>query len=119
MNPSHNDVEYQQSLAENGAWIEYDMIGMDYYYADQKAQCPYDNENALAIKNLIDNGFLHSILLSQDVFIKMMLKKYGGFGYTYILTHFKKILLSVGVTNEQINEILINNPRKVFSFDTG
>ena len=47
------------------------------------------------------------------------LKKYGGFGYTYILTHFKKILLSVGVTNEQINEILINNPRKVFSFDTG
>ena len=78
-----------------------------------------DNENALAIKNLIDNGFLHSILLSQDVFIKMMLKKYGGFGYTYILTHFKKILLSVGVTNEQINEILINNPRKVFSFDTG
>ena len=50
------------------------MIGMDYYYADQKAQCPYDNENAFAIKNLIDNGFLNSILLSQDVFIKMMLK---------------------------------------------
>ena len=117
MNPSHDDIEYQQSLAENGAWIEYDMIGMDYYYADQKAQCPYDNENAFAIKNLIDNGFLNSILLSQDVFIKMMLKKYGGFGYTYILTHFKKRLIDVGVTDEQIDEILVNNPRNVFSYD--
>ena len=117
MNPSHHDIEYQQKLAENGAWIEYDMIGMDYYYADQKAQCPYDNENATAIKNLIDNGFLNSILLSQDVFIKMMLKKYGGFGYTYILTHFKNRLLNIGVLEDQINEILINNPRNVFSFD--
>jgi len=104
-------------LAEDGAWIEYDMVGMDYYYADQNAQCPYDNENAYAIKNLIDNGFLGSILLSQDVFIKMMLKKYGGFGYTYILTHFKKRLLDIGVLEGHINDILIDNPKKVFSFD--
>lgn len=117
MNPSHRDTDYQQKLAEDGAWIEYDMVGMDYYYADQNAQCPYDNENASAIKNLIDNGFLGSILLSQDVFIKMMLKKYGGFGYTYILTHFKKRLIDFGVLEEQINEILIENPKKVFSFD--
>jgi len=117
MNPSHNDIDYQYNLAENGAWIEYDMIGMDYYYADQQAQCPYDNENAYAIKNLIENGYLSSVLLSQDVFIKMMLKKYGGFGYTYILTHFKKKLLDIGVLEEEINEILINNPKKVFSHD--
>ena len=55
--------------------------------------------------------------LAQDVFIKMMLKKYGGFGYTYILTHFKNRLLNIGVLDDQINEILINNPRNVFSFD--
>ena len=117
MNPSFHDTDYQQKLAADGAWIEYDMVGMDYYYADQNAQCPYDNENAYAIKNLIDNGFLGSILLSQDVFIKMMLKKYGGFGYTYILTHFKKRLLDIGVLEDHINDILIDNPKKVFSFD--
>ena len=94
MNPSHNYLDYQKDLADNGAWIEYDMIGMDFYYADQKVQCPYDNENALAIRTLIEDGYINSILLSQDVFIKMMLKKYGGFGYTYILTHFKNRLIS-------------------------
>ena len=117
MNPSHDDLDYQKNLADNGAWIEYDMIGMDFYYADQKAQCPYDNENAEAIRILIEEGYIGSILFSHDVFIKMMLKKYGGFGYTYILTHFKNRLINLGVSENQISEILINNPKKVFSFD--
>lgn len=40
MNPSHSDPDYQESLARRGAFLEYDMIGMDYYYADQDAQSP-------------------------------------------------------------------------------
>ncbi len=44
MNPSHNDLDYQMALAKRGAFLEYDMIGMDYYYADQDAQSPSDEE---------------------------------------------------------------------------
>ena len=40
MNPSLHDPTYQRSLADRGAFIEYDMIGMDYFYADQQAQSP-------------------------------------------------------------------------------
>ena len=47
---------YQTSLAERGAFLEYDMIGMDYYYADQDAQSPSDEENARAIRALVDMG---------------------------------------------------------------
>ena len=28
--------------------------------------------------------YVHSILMSQDVFLKMMLSRYGGFGYSYL-----------------------------------
>ncbi|GIR32327.1 MAG: hypothetical protein CM15mP45_16230 [Deltaproteobacteria bacterium] len=52
MNPSFNDLDYQKELADKGVYIEYDMIGMDYYYADQSAQCPYDTENANASKRI-------------------------------------------------------------------
>ena len=31
MNPSLHDHKYQRSLADRGAFIEYDMIGMDYF----------------------------------------------------------------------------------------
>ena len=37
---------------------------------------------------LVDLGFGDRLLLSQDVFLKIMLTRYGGFGYGYILKHF-------------------------------
>ena len=115
MNPSGEDVDYQTSCAKRGAFIEYDMIGMDYWYADQQVQCPSDEDNARAIKRLIDLGFLDRILLSQDVFIKMMLTHYGGFGYAYVVTHFAERLKRHGVSEQQITTMLIDNPRRVFS----
>lgn len=117
MNPSGEDFDYQASLAERGAFIEYDMIGMDYYYADQDAQSPCDEENAKAITRLVEAGFGHSILLSQDVFLKMMLTHYGGFGYAYVLRHFLPRLRRHGLTDAQIDTLMHNNPRSVFSAD--
>ena len=46
MNPSFADLDYQTACAARGAFIEYDMIGMDYFYADQQVQCPSDEEDA-------------------------------------------------------------------------
>jgi phosphotriesterase-related protein len=115
MNPSLHDHKYQRSLADRGAFLEYDMIGMDYFYADQQAQSPCDEENAIAIRKLVDDGYLKSILMSQDVFLKMMLVRYGGFGYGYILKHFVPRLKRHGMDQRTIDHILIENPRRVFS----
>ncbi|WP_062014531.1 phosphotriesterase [Aureimonas sp. AU4] len=115
MNPSHDDLGYQTSLARRGAFLEYDMIGMDYYYADQDAQCPSDEENARAIRALVDAGLADRLLLSQDVFLKMMLTRYGGFGYAYVLRHFVPRLMRHGIPRDAIDAILTENPRAVFS----
>ncbi|WP_237155473.1 phosphotriesterase family protein [Oryzibacter oryziterrae] len=115
MNPSHDDFTYQDSLARRGAFLEYDMIGMDYYYADQDAQSPSDEENARAIARLIDAGHADRLLMSQDVFLKIMLTRYGGFGYGYILKHFLPRLKRHGVDQAAIDRMLIDNPRSVFA----
>jgi phosphotriesterase-related protein len=117
MNPSGEDIDYQTSLAARGAFIEYDMIGMDYWYADQQLQCPSDEDNARAIARLIGHGFVDRLLLSQDVFIKMMLSHYGGFGYAYVLKHFVPRLRRHGVGDGDIRRMLIDNPRRVFHAD--
>lgn len=114
MNPSFGDVAYQTGLARRGAFLEYDMIGMDYWYADQSVQCPSDDENAHAIVRLIEADFVDRLLLSQDVFLKMMLTRYGGFGYGYILRHFIPRLRRHGVAEAAIGTMLIDNPRAVF-----
>lgn len=119
MNPSFSDKSYQRAIADRGAFLEYDMIGMDYFYADQQAQCPYDEDNARAIRALIDDGYINKILMSQDVFLKMMLTHYGGFGYAYILRHFVPRLHRHGVSPEQVSIMLESNPKRVFELPHG
>lgn len=114
MNPSYGDPIYQATLAQRGAFIEFDMIGMDYFYADQGVQCPADEEVARAIKALADHGLLDRILLSQDVFIKMMLSRYGGNGYAFVTRHFLPRLVRHGLTAEDCHTLMVANPRRVF-----
>ena len=114
MNPSHDDWEYQRSIAKRGAFVEFDMIGMDYFYADQQAQCPSDDEVALAILRLADAGYLDQVLLSQDVFIKMMLTAYGGNGYAFVQNHFLPRLQRHGLNAAACDRLMVVNPRRVF-----
>jgi phosphotriesterase-related protein len=114
MNPSHGDLDYQSELAARGAFIEYDMIGMDFFYADQQVQCPSDEEAARAIVKLIERGHRDRILLSHDVFLKMMLTRYGGNGYGYILRHFLPRLRRHGVDEASLGILMRDNPRSVF-----
>ncbi len=114
MNPSHDDRDYQRTLAGRGAFVEFDMIGMDYFYADQQVQCPGDDEVARAILRLADAGHLDRVLLSQDVFIKMMLTRYGGNGYAFVQRHFLPRLQRHGMDAACRDSLLTTNPRRVF-----
>lgn len=114
MNPSWRDVAYQTSLADRGAYLEYDMIGMEYYFASEHAQSPSDDENAQAVANLLRLGYGERILLSHDVFLKMMLVQYGGNGHGYISQHFVPRLKRCGVTPDAIQTMLVTNPARVF-----
>lgn len=115
MNPSGEDFAYQSALAERGAWLEYDMIGMDFYYADQSAQSPSDEENARAIRRLRDAGLLDRVLLSQDVFVKIQLVRYGGTGYAHIQENFVPRLKRHGFADWEIEQLLTENPERVFA----
>lgn len=118
MNPSHADITYQSELAGRGAFIEYDMIGMDFFYADQQVQCPSDEDAARSIVTLAEGGYLDRILLSHDVFLKMMLTRYGGNGYAYILKHFLPRLKRHGLDDATLQTLMRDNPRSVFQAKT-
>lgn len=110
MNPSWEDGDYQRALADRGAYLEYDMIGMDYWYDDQKVQCPSDEDCARAIAALVRDGYLDRLLLSQDVFLKMMLTPYGGNGYAHVQRHFLPRLLRHGLSVPDLDRLMVANP---------
>jgi phosphotriesterase-related protein len=114
---SIDDWEYQTSLAERGAYLGYDMIGQDVDWGAHlhRGECPSDREVANAIKRLIDAGYIHQITLSHDICLKTMLTRYGGKGYSFLLRHFVNRLKRIGVTDEQIETLIIKNPMDFFS----
>ncbi|MCE5202815.1 MAG: phosphotriesterase-related protein [Actinomycetia bacterium] len=113
MNPSADDTTYQDSLAARGAWIEYDMLGMEFYYPGE-GQSPCDEHNACAIAALLERGLGGALLLSHDVFLKTLLRAYGGMGYAHVLTGFAQRLERHGVDRPTLLGILTENPRAVF-----
>ena len=90
------------------------MIGMDLFYADQQVQCPSDEEAARALVKLVEMGHRDRLLLSHDVFLKMMLKHYGGNGYAYVLRHFLPRLKRHGLDDATLDIFMRANPRSVF-----
>ena len=111
---SGDDQPYQQRLAKRGAWIQYDMVGAELFYADQGVQCPSDAENARNIVALIEAGHLHRLLLSSDIFLKNLLRRYGGPGYAHLLQYFVPRLRRLGVSADTIQVLLVTNPRSLF-----
>ena len=114
MGPSGEDTDYQTSLANRGAWLQYDMIGMEVFYADQGVQCPSDAENATNILRLADFGFAKQILISQDIFLKSLLRSNGGPGFGHILQFFAPRLQRMGADTALIEQLLVTNPRRMF-----
>lgn len=119
MNPSGSDVDYQVSLLERGLWLQYDMVGMEVFYADQGAQCPSDEENAANIARLVQLGWGHRVLVSSDIFIKSLLRAYGGPGYGHVLEYFLPRLVRHGLTPEQARSLVTDNPAALFTTAKG
>ena len=123
---SHVDVrvrshEDRVKLAKTGCYLEYDNVGWEgprpiTLNWDPAIDIPTDELRVKEIRQLIEAGFLKQIVLSTDVCMKVHLRQYGGHGYDHIQKYFVPLMLTLGMTREQIDTILIENPRRMLTF---
>jgi phosphotriesterase-related protein len=97
-----------------GVYLQYDRIGMQVFYADQQASCTSDEDDARNIARLVRDGFGEKVLMSQDIFLKTLLRSYGGPGYGHMVEFFLPRLARHGVPLEQGISMMTANPRKLF-----
>lgn len=115
LGPSGDDLAYQERLLTRGARVQYDMIGMEVFYADQGVQCPSDEDNARWLTRLADRGHLDGLLVSQDVFLKSLLRRHGGPGYAHVLQYFVPRLRRHGWDDDAVDRLLVTNPRTLLT----
>jgi len=113
------DVEYHKAVAARGAYVEYDRCGIERYGGDLERGLrifPRDTERVAGIIDLIASGYLSQILISHDICMKIELKRYGGPGYSHVLRYIVPMLKRSGVSEKDIQTILVDNPRQMLSF---
>jgi phosphotriesterase-related protein len=105
-------------LAKSGCFLEYDQFGTVSTFVHHSSwplyERPCDRERIEQIKELIDEGYLNQILISQDVCLKTRLTRYGGNGYAYIQRIIVQEMLARGITREQIYTMQVANPKRMF-----
>ena len=104
-------------LAKTGCYLEYDLFGGPLFDPIRPNTPVYDRlcdrERIEQIIELINQGYLEQILISQDLCMKIRLIRYGGNGYAHILCNIIPQMLARGITTKQIHTILIENPKRM------
>jgi phosphotriesterase-related protein len=112
------DTEYLIGLLEKGVWI-----GLDRYPGRQTEHTPDWIGRTETAKKLIDAGYGHRIMLGHDWSVTLSIAskemqeqrlKYNPDSYLFITRNVVPKLKELGATEEDIQNIFVNNPRNFF-----
>ena len=102
--------------AERGYYLGIDSFGYEVYSDALSGIILQDPGRIEIVKKLIERGHLRQILVSNDLGLKMLQKKYGGWGYEHILVNIKPFMLRMGVPPKAIDSLLYYNPARAIAY---
>jgi phosphotriesterase-related protein len=103
------NFNYCEKIIKTGAFIGFDTFG----YVDQLTEIirpPSDNCRINNLLRLLERGYIKNLLIGNDVAFKHRLRKYGGYGYNHFLENILPLLRYEGVTEKEINTLIVENP---------
>lgn len=114
------DIHYIEAVVQKGVYVEFDNFGKEFVIEPSERGFAggifiRDLDRVRIIRQLINRGFTNRLLITNDICLKTMLCCYGGWGYAHILNNIVPLMLSEGIDQAIIDQIIIDNPRNLFS----
>ena len=111
------DPDYMRRMLDLGVWLVFDNLGKEFYFPSQDSSFgggPFETDIARArmIARLAGEGYAGQLLISNDLCLKAMLHKYGGWGYDHMFTNFVPMMRMEGVPEEAVRRIVEVNPKR-------
>ena len=100
------DLDVLAGLASEGCFIQFDVIGKEHWLLDET--------RAELIHALIGRGFVRHLLLSHDRNRDHEMRYGGGTGYVHLFASFLPRLRRLGVSEDEIETMLVANPARAF-----
>jgi phosphotriesterase-related protein len=112
--------ETMDLIVEAGCFLEIDNFGQPagvfFKFQDRLIETPSDAQRVNMIIELIEKGYLPSILISCDHCYKHTYIAYGGYGYAHIIRDIVPAMKMKGMDDGQIRSILVDNPKRWLTF---
>ena len=105
------ELDHVRWILDQGVNIAIDTIG----YGDRDDMDFCDHQKAHLIRDVVHWGHIDQVTISLDMTRKYHLKKYGGHGFAYLMDCFLPLLREVGLTDQQVDQIIIGNPRRILT----
>jgi len=109
-------LEYQMSVIDKGVYVGFDRWGIDFLFPD--------NLRKATVLGLLGLGFADRIVFSQDCNARILGRPFvmpdfiqaliANWSYTHIFKNIIPQLKQAGVTDAQIGQIMVDNPRSIF-----
>lgn len=113
---SHEDPDYQRQLLGKGIVLEYDGFGYEMQTdAYGGLKYPTDDERIAAISSLVASGWERQLLISTDICMKFLLRRFGGHGYGHILESVVPRMRSAGISDGALTAMLVETPRRLLT----
>jgi len=109
--------EYYRSIADRGAYVEFDLFGRMGYAGEAGRAFPLDEDRILELRSLFDDGYGDSVLASMDICHKVHLTRYGGVGYDYLQRDIEPRLREHGFDDAERRRLFVENPTAAISFE--
>ncbi|XP_067869381.1 phosphotriesterase-related protein [Heterodontus francisci] len=112
------DQDKLLEFAKLGSYLEYDLFGIEMlnYVFCPAVDMPCDIERIHRIRLLVEEGYGDNVLMAHDIHTKNRLTKYGGHGYSHILTSIVPKMKQRGISQSAIDKILVENPKRWLTF---
>lgn len=114
------DIDYQLETLEQGVYVSWDRMGLQGLVG-----CPMDEQRYPVIIDLVKKGFADKLMISHDYIIhwlgrplnlpKEALPLVANWHPTHLFKNIIPALKKGGVTDEQIETIIKDNPRRLFT----
>ena len=99
--------DHHLELARRGAYVQLDHVGSAVFSSDQR--------RVEAVLHLFEHGLGDRVLLSHDLPRVNDFRAHGGIGRSFLLRELVPLLRKAGLGEKEIQQILVDNPRRVLT----
>lgn len=108
---SYPVLDHYLEIVRRGANVEFDFLGMSFTPRERHGEPRIID----LLAELLSRGHADRVLLSQDVCHNSQLSRYDGNGYTYIQETFLPRLRERGLSDAEIEQLTVLNPRRILT----